>query len=549
MKIKNIINFFFLLSLIVSCSSKDDGPKPPEENQKSSRQKVLLIGIDGCRPDALMAASTPNLDKLMANGTFSLDARNEGITYSGPGWSAMFTGVGENKHGVTDNSFSGSNYTRYPHFFKRIKDQYPGGRTVSVSQWHPINNEIAQEGIDSRRNTEDATSDVERIAMAEMGIEQLNALFVHFDDVDHAGHATGFSKNNPNYMAAIEKVDTAIGNIIDAMGARSSYSDEDWLVLVSTDHGGIGTSHGGTTEEEKTIFFIASGNNIPNKEIKKTTTTTTIPAVGNCLNSDTELFLSDGAGITVPSSPTFNFGSDRDFSIECRFRSDAPQDVSIVAKKDWDSGLLPGFVFSFKPSTKKFKVNLGDGQKRVDIETNIISDNNWHTVSATFDRDGLLRVYIDGEFIKSATIGQIGDINNTLPFTMGIDGNSQYAYNGYIAEVRVFDTVLAPAEIDNWKCRVLNDSHANYDHLQGHWKIDEASGNKITDHSPNMAHGTLTGGVWENAKEDKLVAVSDYSNTPRILDIAPTALNHLCIPIEQGWGLDGNSVITNTCKD
>ena len=34
---------------------------------QTPRRKVLIIGIDGCRPDAIAAANTPNLDSLIAN--------------------------------------------------------------------------------------------------------------------------------------------------------------------------------------------------------------------------------------------------------------------------------------------------------------------------------------------------------------------------------------------------------------------------------------------------------------------------------------------------
>lgn len=64
-----------------------------------AERKVLFIGIDGCRPDAIEKADTPNIDRLVANGVMSTntsilgprDCGNE--TISGPGWSSIFTGV------------------------------------------------------------------------------------------------------------------------------------------------------------------------------------------------------------------------------------------------------------------------------------------------------------------------------------------------------------------------------------------------------------------------------------------------------------------------
>jgi predicted AlkP superfamily pyrophosphatase or phosphodiesterase len=82
-------------------------------------KKLLFIGIDGCRPDALSQAQTPNMDALINNGLFINDALcsiNGQPTVSGPGWSTMITGVWYDKHGVSDNSFSGSNYDEYPPF-------------------------------------------------------------------------------------------------------------------------------------------------------------------------------------------------------------------------------------------------------------------------------------------------------------------------------------------------------------------------------------------------------------------------------------------------
>ena len=458
---------------ILSCSQNNSSELKKDVEGKN--KKVLIIGIDGCRPDGLIAATTPNLDRLMANGTFSLDARNTGITISGPSWSAMLTGVWENRHGVTDNSFSGANYARYPHFFKRIEEANPEYRTVSVSQWHPINDQMGAP-LDKTVNTQDSTSDTKNRAISELRTEDLKALFLHFDDVDHAGHRSGFSPENPEYTGAIEIVDGAIGEVLMALKERPNYENEDWVILVSTDHGGIGTGHGGDTDEERTIFMIVSGDHVPKMEISKTTEEIVVLPVDNCLESSTDLYFDAKSVIEVPNDPAYNFGAAQDFSIECRIRTSNSGDVGILAKKDWDSGLLPGYVFSFNPNNGKFKVNMGDGNHRVDIETETISDNEWHTLSATFDRDGLAKVYIDGMLNNTADISVIGNMDNNLPFTIGADGHSEYNYQGYVSEVRIFNTLLDVSDINSWKCKVLNDNHPKYSNIKGYWKITEGQG-------------------------------------------------------------------------
>tara|TARA_R110000868_G_scaffold131702_2_gene341907 strand:- start:5320 stop:6975 length:1656 start_codon:yes stop_codon:yes gene_type:complete len=544
-KIKLLIGIMALS--IWSCSQNNSSELKQDLEGEPENKKVLIIGIDGCRPDAIKAANTPNLDALMAGGTYSMDARNTGITMSGPGWSSMLTGVWQDKHKVVDNSFAGSDFAKYPHFFKRIEENKPDNRTVSISQWHPINDEIANGFADITRNSADTSADVKNKAIAELGVEDLTALFVHFDDVDHAGHGSGFTPYNSNYITAIETVDAAIGDLVVALKNRPDYNKEDWMVIVSTDHGGIGTSHGGDTDEERTIFMIVNGDNIPNKEISKTTSEVEVPPANNCLDSDTELFFDSNGIISVPNNTAYNFGATQDFSIECRMRGKVPADVAIIAKKNWDSGLLPGFVFSFKPGTKNFKVNVGDGSNRIDVEAGQITDDQWHTVSATFDRDGLLNVYVDGILKNSADMSSIGNIDNTFPFTIGADGNSAYNYNGYISEVRVFDGLLETETIDAWQCKVLDGTHPMVDNLKGHWKLTEGSGTIITDASPTAANGILYRGEWKDANVATMLTVNNYEDTPRTVDVVTTALTHLCIPIQPSWGLEGKSLLKSTC--
>jgi arylsulfatase A-like enzyme len=55
-----------------------------------------------------------------------------------------------------------------------------------------------------------------------------------------------------------------IGELLDALRARPTYADEDWLLLITTDHGHKpGGNHGGATLEERSAYVIASGSDIP----------------------------------------------------------------------------------------------------------------------------------------------------------------------------------------------------------------------------------------------------------------------------------------------
>ncbi|QID16032.1 MULTISPECIES: alkaline phosphatase family protein [unclassified Paenibacillus] len=226
--------------------------------QGGSSRKVLVIGIDGARPDAVQAADAPNLHSLAAAGAYSWNAQANGSnTWSATGWSTMHTGVWYGKHGVKDNSWTGSQFGAYPSLMKRAEQAKPALNTSSIVHWSPINTNLV-DGIDQEISVS-TDAEVAAAAIGQIKNGSPDLMFLQFDDVDHAGHTYGFSPSVPQYGDAIHAVDGQIGSILDAVKNRSTYSGEQWLILVSTDHGGKGTSHGGSSAEERTIFYLASG--------------------------------------------------------------------------------------------------------------------------------------------------------------------------------------------------------------------------------------------------------------------------------------------------
>jgi len=222
-------------------------------------KKVLILGVDGCRPDALQVAGTPNFDQLVADGAASFAAQTGDETWSGPGWSSMLTGVWRDKHGVDDNTFSGSNYGNYPHFFTLLKQQMPMKFTTSLANWSPINDEIlsgANYEVDGVSDGTLVTQAVDRLLNHDDDV-----IFVAFNDVDAAGHSCCFDPGNSSYINAIENTDSRVGSIMAALNARPGViaGEEDWLVLSSTDHGGTFILHGSDVPEHRTIYYIASG--------------------------------------------------------------------------------------------------------------------------------------------------------------------------------------------------------------------------------------------------------------------------------------------------
>ena len=224
--------------------------------ERARTPKVLMIGIDGCRPDALLGAGAPAIEALIAEGTISVEAQTGARTSSGPSWSSLLTGTWADKHGVTDNSFDGNRFGQYPHLFRRIEEVRPELFTASFAHWSPIDEHIVTDA-DISLGCETAV-EVRREAVQLLTQDDPDIVFLHFDDVDGAGHANGYSIDEPEYLEAIRQTGREIGLVLDAMRARPTYAEEDWLVLVTTDHGGT-DGHGRDIPEHRTIFFIVSG--------------------------------------------------------------------------------------------------------------------------------------------------------------------------------------------------------------------------------------------------------------------------------------------------
>ena len=258
---------FFFLVLVLACACGSDGGV-------SKTKHVLVIGIDGLRSDALQQVSTPAIDALIAEGTVTYDAFAGGVlgtpteqmTWSGAGWGSILTGVWVDKHGVEFNTFDDARFDEYPHFFARVREEQPDAYLSSFVTWGPINESIlasakADEEFWPNEPNDSAKGDAEVTASVVMHLaaQTPNVVFVQLDNVDHQGHVAGFSPTVPEYVEALEVVDAQIGQMADAVRARATFEQEDWLIVLTTDHGGMGKGHGPQGDEERTIFIIVSG--------------------------------------------------------------------------------------------------------------------------------------------------------------------------------------------------------------------------------------------------------------------------------------------------
>ncbi len=252
----------FAVFLTLGCA-RQDTPAP----------KVLLIGLDGVRVDVLAAASTPVIDSLIAGGFFSDSAITRQRTVSGPGWSSMLTGAGQDKHRVRNNDFRNNAYPSYPDFLTRLEQIDTAYTTLAVVDWPPLGDTtdggpLIGDAVDTKILINGDAEEYDRAdslsvvaAIDHLADPALDAAFVYLGNIDVVGHET--SSLSAEYRAAVETADRQVGMLLDALRRRPEYAREDWLILLSTDHGRTDDGgHGGESPAERNIFFLASGPSV-----------------------------------------------------------------------------------------------------------------------------------------------------------------------------------------------------------------------------------------------------------------------------------------------
>ncbi|RYX80872.1 hypothetical protein EON83_26665 [bacterium] len=262
--------FHLILALIVASASAAHAQGTTAPLAAPSNKKVLIIGTDGTRPDKLEAANIPNIRALMATGAYTGKAHTRMPTVSGPGWSSMLTGVWSDKHGVKNNAFTGKNYDQYPDFLTRLEKLNPKFSTFAAADWEPIvtgvsGGPLISDSVDAKvyfkGHTAQNDQRIADTASNYLAHEDVDAAFVYFGNVDGIGHSLG--PVNPEYTKTIETMDKQVAQLVAAIRSRPTYAKEDWLILMSTDHGHVDKGgHGGPSEVEKSIFVLANGTSV-----------------------------------------------------------------------------------------------------------------------------------------------------------------------------------------------------------------------------------------------------------------------------------------------
>lgn len=226
-------------------------------------EHVIVISIDGLRPDAIERFGAETLTRLMEEGSYTLEAQTIFPSKTLPSHTSMLTGVDPEVHGVTWNSnrMEEHGHVEVATIFEMADDA--GLHTAaffSKSKFHHLEREGTLEYSQAPGQNHEhwlATRTVPD-AIAYLQHRRPNLMFVHLGEPDFAGHTAGWMSRI--YGWAVRRADAGVGALLEA--ADEVYGRGNYTVIVTADHGGHGRTHGTDDPRDMIIPWITWGDGV-----------------------------------------------------------------------------------------------------------------------------------------------------------------------------------------------------------------------------------------------------------------------------------------------
>jgi predicted AlkP superfamily pyrophosphatase or phosphodiesterase len=225
---------------------------------------VLILSIDGLRPDAIALASMPNLLNLMQSSAYSLTAQTISPSVTLPAHASMLSGLCPSKHGVDWNDYLpekgnavGTDLFDLAHA--------AGLETVMYIGKKKLLQVTEPSSVDISEYIADRDSVIVDQLIEDFPVD-FGVLFIHFPTPDGMGHQYGWL--SPEQLSVLFRADEAIGELLGELDRRNLRDET--LIIITADHGGHETSHGSRMPEDMTIPWIASGPGIQPKQLTTT---------------------------------------------------------------------------------------------------------------------------------------------------------------------------------------------------------------------------------------------------------------------------------------
>lgn len=552
----------FIASFISTSCTKYFDPEPKYEDYEleadyTVKRKVLFISIDGLVGEELRKQVPVNIAALMENAKYTFVGVADMNTSDPASWATMLTGYTAERHHILDENYLPAANPDDPHgevnftpsVIYRLEDQRPSIRTSIIVQDPGIANVLLMDADDNVIASSD--ENVKEEAVTLLGRIAPELMVLQFRDVLNAGKDGGFSTSNENYASAIQRVDGYIGEIMEALRNRDNADYEDWLVIVTSSHGGIGNEYGGASYEERNIFSLYHQKDIVGEElVPETITSPRFHGYDGGEGGPTEGVRARNI-TAVNGEENYNIGKTGKMTIEAKIKVNknvsgnwsyvVPPFLSKVANR---SGATAGWSFFRNGNNVAFW--CADGSQSIEIAGGPVSvDDEWAHISATVESQAgnvIAKFYVNGAKLNELAKNlNINNIASTSPLTMGFQPSVFLGgfIDMHIADVHIWNTVLSEDEIRNNSRRMgIAENHPKMENLVGYWPMNDEDGilrNSIL----GMPDIPLQGNFEYKIVGNNLPFVDDSSILVQNVDVSTHILYWLGVNPHESWALDG----------
>lgn len=249
--------FICMLIALSACTQ----PKPDSLNTAASStvQHVVLVSIDGLRPDAINIKNAPNLFKLSHSGLYYPKAQTIKRSVTLPSHTSMLTGLDSKRHKINENKLL-PGYISFPTAMKLVKQT--GQSTATLFSKKKLKFLFAPDTVDYQYGRGQNNVDYHQTSAANIAAEfsrvwaknGFNLTFVHIREPDSSGHKHGWMSDD--YInKAVTTADQAIAQIYNSI--KTSPYANNTLLIITADHGGADKIHWSNRPEDLTIPWLA----------------------------------------------------------------------------------------------------------------------------------------------------------------------------------------------------------------------------------------------------------------------------------------------------
>ena len=215
--------------------------------------KVVLISVDGMRPDGFLACKNPYIEQMMQKAYYTLDGRTVMPSKTLPCHMSMFHSVTPQRHGITDNV-----YLPMARPFNGLFEQLKAAKKTCAMYygWEQLRDVARPSSLRFSEYIEAYTEENSDISLTDSALARIRKskpdfVFLYMVETDEkGGHDNGWMSD-----AYFDRISIAVDNIrrvIEECG-------EEYAVVVTADHGGHDRTHGTDAPEDMTIPMFYFG--------------------------------------------------------------------------------------------------------------------------------------------------------------------------------------------------------------------------------------------------------------------------------------------------